>query len=60
MIDFSGADVTQSFIDELIGALILKNGREVISHLIFENCSADVKGIISFVVRDRVMQVKGR
>lgn len=58
LIDFSGNDVTQSFVDELIGALILKNGRQVISRLAFENCTNDVKGIIKFVVHDRVRQVQ--
>ncbi|QZA98203.1 STAS-like domain-containing protein [Pseudomonas mandelii] len=58
LIDFSGNDVTQSFVDELIGALILKNGRQVISRLAFENCTNDVKGIIKFVVHDRVRQLQ--
>lgn len=56
VIDFSGSDATQSFIDELIGALIIKNGRPVISKLAFENCTSDVQGIIKFVVRDRLNQ----
>ncbi|URD45484.1 STAS-like domain-containing protein (plasmid) [Pseudomonas sp. BYT-5] len=58
VIDFAGTDVTQSFVDELIGALILKNGRDIISHLAFENCTSDVKGIIKFVVRDRLIQMQ--
>lgn len=36
VIDFAGNDVTQSFVDELIGALILKEGRQVVSRLAFK------------------------
>lgn len=60
VVDFSGYDVTQSFVDELIGSLILRNGRGVFSHLIFENCSPEVKSIIRFVVQDRINQVTSR
>jgi len=56
-IDFCGHEATQSFVDELIGSLILRRGRDVIAKLIFENCPAEVKGIIRFVVKDRVSQL---
>jgi len=59
-IDFSGKDATQSFVDELIGALILKQGREVLSKLSFKNCSDELKSIIKFVVNDRVHQVENQ
>ncbi|WJO23187.1 STAS-like domain-containing protein [Pseudomonas soli] len=55
-IDFSGKDATQSFVDELIGGLILKHGRIILSSMTFKNCSDDVKSIIKFVVNDRVHQ----
>lgn len=57
-IDFSGKDATQSFVDELIGGLILKRGRTVLSHISFKNCPDDVKSIIKFVVNDRAHQLK--
>jgi hypothetical protein len=57
-IDFSGKDATQSFVDELIGGLILKRGRGVLSSLSFKNCPDDVKSIIKFVVNDRAHQLK--
>lgn len=57
-IDFSGKDATQSFVDELIGGLILKHGRVILNSLSFKNCSPDVKSIIKFVVNDRVHQVE--
>ena len=60
VIDFRGCEATQSFVDELIGALVLRNGRAVLSKLIFENCTSQVKTIIRFVVKDRLGQVEGR
>jgi len=56
-IDFAGKDATQSFVDELIGALVLRRGRAVLASLSFKNCSEDVKAIIKFVVNDRVHQI---
>ncbi|MDN6857291.1 MULTISPECIES: STAS-like domain-containing protein [unclassified Pseudomonas] len=57
-IDFSNKDATQSFVDELVGALILKHGRTVLAQLTFKNCSDDLKSIIRFVINDRVTQVE--
>ncbi|EKQ5877261.1 STAS-like domain-containing protein [Pseudomonas aeruginosa] len=56
-IDFGGYEATQSFVDQLIGSLMLRHGREVLSKLVFENCSPEVKGIIRFVVKDRAGQL---
>lgn len=58
VVDFRGYDVTQSFIDELIGALILRKGRGVLSRLIFEHCTDEAKAVIRFVVQDRIKQVE--
>ncbi|MFG5864088.1 STAS-like domain-containing protein [Metapseudomonas sp. CR1201] len=57
-IDFSNKDATQSFVDELVGALVLKYGRSVLSKISFKNCSDDLKSIIRFVINDRVHQVE--
>lgn len=57
-VDFQGHEATQSFVDELIGALVLKRGRAVLSKLSFKNCSNDVKSIIKFVVSDRLQQIE--
>lgn len=56
-IDFGGYEATQSFVDELVGSLMLRHGREVVAKLVFENCPSEVKGIIRFVVRDRAVQL---
>jgi len=53
-IDFSTTSVTQSFIDELMGTLILKNGPDLINRLTFKECSTDVKEIIRLVIGKRV------
>lgn len=52
-IDFSTVSVTQSFIDELMGALILKNGPDLIKRISFKGCSDDVKEILRFVIGSR-------
>lgn len=54
VLDFTGMrSVTQSFIDELLGVLILRHGPEIVQRLVFKGCSEDIKEIISFVVSTR-------
>ena len=55
--DFAGIEVTQSFVDELIGALILRQGPDVLEKLVFKSCSDDVRAIIEFVAADRCDQL---
>lgn len=55
-IDFEGIDATQSFMDELIGVIVLERGPGVLKQLRFRHCSADLKAIIQFVVADRAAQ----
>ncbi|MFK4136484.1 STAS-like domain-containing protein [Pseudomonas luteola] len=57
IIDFEAVNVTQGFIDALIGQLILKHGVEVIPRFTFINCNEDVKQIIRFVIADRKKQM---
>lgn len=56
VLDFSGVSATQSFIDELVGVLVLRRGPDVLSHIVFKGCSDDVRAIIEFVVADRCDQ----
>ncbi len=56
LVDCLGADATQSFMDELVGILVLERGPEVLGSLRFRSCSADMKAIIQFVVSDRAAQ----
>lgn len=59
-LDFAGTNVTQSFVDELVGVLIMQRGREVLSSLTFKNCSDETKAILHFVVSDRLDNSRGR
>lgn len=54
--DFSSVEATQSFIDELVGVLILRHGPDILDRLIFKSCSDDVRAIIEFVATDRCDQ----
>jgi hypothetical protein len=56
VLDFAGIAVTQSFIDELVGSLILRDGPEVLQRIVFKNCSDDTRSIIEFVATDRCDQ----
>lgn len=54
VLDFTGMkSATQSFIDELVGVLVLQHGPEVVQKLIFRSCSDDIKEILRFVVASR-------
>lgn len=57
-LDFSGLQVTQSFIDEMLGVLVLKHGPVLVKHLVFTHCSDDVKAIINFVINSRLKDYK--
>lgn len=56
VLDFSGMSATQSFVDELVGVLVLRQGPDILKRLIFKGCSEDVRAIIRFVVIDRYDQ----
>lgn len=56
VLDFTGVEATQSFIDELIGAIVLRQGPAVLEHLVFKGCSDDVRAILEFVAADRADQ----
>lgn len=56
VLDFSKVEATQSFIDELVGRLILRHGPEILGRLVFKSCSDDVRAVIEFVAADRCDQ----
>lgn len=60
VIDFAGVKPTQSFIDELVGVLVLERGEAVLKSLVFKNCSVDTETILHFVVSDRLDQLGER
>lgn len=54
VLDFTGMkSATQSFVDELVGVLILSHGPDIVQRLIFKGCSDDIKETLSFVVSSR-------
>lgn len=56
VVNFTGVEVTQSFVDELLGALILRDGPEIMQRLILKGCSDQTRGIVRFVAADRAEQ----
>lgn len=60
ILDFSGVDVTQSFIDELIGPLLLRAGPTILSSLAFRGCSEASQAVIRFVISDRLLDFETR
>jgi hypothetical protein len=52
-VDFQGLLVSQSFMDEFLGMLILRNGPAILKMIVFENCHADVKAAIDLVATVR-------
>lgn len=57
-LDFTGFDATQSFIDELVGQLVLQRGADFLQHVTFKGCSAELKAIVEFVISDRLSQLE--
>jgi hypothetical protein len=53
-VDFTGAFVTQSFVDELFGPLILRAGPSVLERLAFSGCSEDTRAILNLVFAGRL------
>lgn len=51
-----GVEATQSFMDELVGLIVLERGASTLNQLRFRKCSPDMKAIIQFVVGDRAAQ----
>ena len=60
-IGFAGAFVTQSFVDELLGPLILRMGPIALERLAFSGCGEEAKAILKLVIagrlRDHTVQV---
>ncbi len=54
VLDFTGMkSATQSFVDELVGVLVLKHGPDIVQRLVFKGCAEDIKEILGFVVSSR-------
>jgi hypothetical protein len=53
-LDFTGVTVTQSYMDELLGVLILRYGPALLERVAFKMCSEDVRAVIQFVASARI------
>lgn len=54
-IDFQDiSQATQSWVDEIIGKFVLKEGATFLKRVKFQNCSPVIQDIIRFVVTDRM------
>ena len=60
LLDLSGVEGTQGFVDELVGRLVVERGQTVVARLGFRNCSDNMKALIRFVLSDRAEQVRNR
>jgi hypothetical protein len=59
-IDFDGVFVTQSFVDELFGPMILRMGPAVLQRLAFSGCNEETKAILSLVFASRLQDFASR
>lgn len=57
-VDFTGLNATQSFIDEMIGVLVLRYGPAILQRLSFKGCNEDIQTILHFVVSSRLADHK--
>jgi hypothetical protein len=57
-LDFEGVTVTQSYMDELLGVLILRYGPSLLERVAFKTCSEDVQAVIQFVASARIRDYK--
>jgi hypothetical protein len=53
-VDFRGVFVTQSFVDELFGPLILRMGPAVLERVVFSGCNDDTRAILNLVFASRL------
>jgi STAS-like domain of unknown function (DUF4325) len=57
-LDFAGVTVTQAYMDELLGVLILRYGPSLLDRVAFKTCSDDVQAVIRFVATARIRDYK--
>jgi len=57
-LDFAGVSVTQAYMDELLGVLLLRYGPTLLERVAFKMCSEDVRAVIQFVASARIRDYK--
>lgn len=53
-IDFANHGVTQSFLDEFLGVLVVSSGETLVSRLIFANCTHQTRALLNLVIGSRL------
>lgn len=53
-VDFRGVFVTQSFVDELFGPLILRMGPALLERVVFSGCNDATRAILNLVFASRL------
>jgi STAS-like domain of unknown function (DUF4325) len=59
-IDFGGIFVTQGFVDELLGPVILRMGPVALQRLEFAGCNEDARAIVHLVIAARLRDYSAR
>lgn len=53
-VDFAHAGVTQSFLDEFLGVLVVSVGQPLVDRLIFAGCTRETRALLEFVIGARL------
>lgn len=59
-VDFRGVFVTQSFVDELFGPLILRIGPTLLERLVFSGCNDETRAVLNLVFASRLQDFSVR
>ncbi len=53
-IDFANLGVTQSFLDEFLGVLVVRKGKALVDRLAFAGCTNQTRALLEFVIGSRL------
>jgi len=53
-IDFANLGVTQSFLDEFLGVLVVSQGQEIVDRIAFAHCTTETRALLEFVIGSRL------
>lgn len=53
-IGFDQVGVTQSFLDEFIGVIVVREGQALVDRLVFVGCSPDIRALLELVIGARL------
>lgn len=53
-IQFEQVGVTQSFLDEFVGVLVVRHGQSLVDRLVFVGCSRDAQALLELVIGARL------